>query len=693
MEKGVEIKMKHLTLQQQKELMSILQNVEPWTNPQQLKEQVILWMKKEAVSWKNVQIQGNVRQAKLIILFEDMDMWIADRNTESWEKLNYNMADSVDVCFSYPKVVLVNLCDVSLRPVPRLNLSTAVIASYLRKKHAAEVTIIDMQMGVSIAEVVDICEKVDPALIGMSVDFKEYDLAEQLLMELEKRNVQSTKVLGNILPSLLYKKFLENHPEILISYGEGEESWYDLAMWVAGKLSFHEISGLRYLEQGEIRTTPVRYIDMKDCQTPALDTLPELVSHGGILTLETSRGCDYSACSFCPREHKTCFWRGMPSDVVVNQLQELVEAADRIGLPRHIYLADEEIIGELADGSEYRRIAVICEELIRKKVNCTMNASVRADSLYNPKKGIEKSEEMIHAWKLFHKAGLEKLFIGVESGSEGQLMRYGKGTTPRQNIIAIRIATALGIKVRIGFVMFDPLMEDRSDLLYNMQFLSRKDAIMKTFDSELSERELLSIVEERSGSLVSFLANKPIYMFVSYLFTGLEVFVKAPYYKKVKKVEREKQVALIGDYDWELGKVKTAYINSEIGELQSAFARWVDKNYSLTYTLKSLAKSAEKEERDFLYNKVFEYRNLLYEMAICILLRDDVTMRMEAIKTGRKYGIDIGTDILGIMNQWEKAVMDPYLDSLKQETMKWIECEANRKLIFQIIAERSRVPL
>ncbi len=685
--------MKYLTLQQEKKLMSILQNAKPWMNPQQLREQVILCMKREHIFCKKVQVQGNVKQAKIIIIFNDMTMWVADKNMGSWTKMNIDSKDSDYIQYSSPKVVLVNLCDVTLRPVPRLNLSTAVIASYLRKKHVAEVTIIDMQMGVTITEVVDICKKIDPALIGMSVDFKEYDLAEQLLMEFKNQNVECTKVLGNILPSLLFDEFLNNHPDILISYGEGENSWYDLAMWKSGKLPFHKISGLRHLERGKLRTTPIRYIDMKDCQTPALDTLPELAKHGGILTLETSRGCDYSACSFCPREHKTDFWRGMPVSVVVNQIQELIDAADMIGLPRHIYLADEEIVGELSDGSEYHRISEICEELIRKNINCTMNASVRADSLYNPKKGRNKNKEMIRAWKLFHKAGLEKLFIGVESGSKKQLMRYGKGTTPEQNIIAIRIATALGIKVRIGFVMFDPLMEDRKDLLYNMQFLSRNDAIMKSVDPNLSDEELLSIVEDNNKNLIPFLADKSIFMFVSYLFTGLEVFVNAPYYKKVRRVEEEKQISLITDYDWELGKVKTAYINSDIGELQSAFARWVDKNYSLTYTLKSLAKSAEKEERDFLYNKVFEYRNLLYEMAVCILLRDDEIMGIEAIKISKKYGIVLETDIFRIMKQWEKLVMDPYLNRLKLETKKQIKNEVNKKLILQIIAERSETAL
>ena len=288
--KGVRIQMKYLTLQQEKKLMSILQNAKPWMNPQQLREQVILCMKREHIFCKKVQVQGNVKQAKIIIIFNDMTMWVADKNMGSWTKMNIDSKDSDYIQYSSPKVVLVNLCDVTLRPVPRLNLSTAVIASYLRKKHVAEVTIIDMQMGVTITEVVDICKKIDPALIGMSVDFKEYDLAEQLLMEFKNQNVECTKVLGNILPSLLFDEFLNNHPDILISYGEGENSWYDLAMWKSGKLPFHKISGLRHLERGKLRTTPIRYIDMKDCQTPALDTLPELAKHGGILTLETSRG-------------------------------------------------------------------------------------------------------------------------------------------------------------------------------------------------------------------------------------------------------------------------------------------------------------------------------------------------------------------------------------------------------------------
>lgn len=58
------------------------------------------------------------------------------------------------------------------------------------------------------------------------------------------------------------------------------------------------------------------------------------------------------------------------------------------------------------------------------------------------------------------------------------MRRFGKGTTIQQNILALRILTALGIKIRIGFIMFDPLMKDISELKENLDFLARTDAIM-----------------------------------------------------------------------------------------------------------------------------------------------------------------------------------------------------------------------
>ena len=130
-----------------------------------------------------------------------------------------------------PKVVLINLCQTALRPVPRLNLSTGTIASYLRKMEAAEVTILDMQMGIEFDYILKRCKEIKPDFIGLSVDFKEYRLSETLLDALYGEHIEGIKVLGNIIPFILAEEYLRKYPDCIISYGEGENAWYDLCKW------------------------------------------------------------------------------------------------------------------------------------------------------------------------------------------------------------------------------------------------------------------------------------------------------------------------------------------------------------------------------------------------------------------------------------------------------------------------------
>lgn len=671
-----------LTLDQKIYIEKKLKEAKPWMTPQELEVQIKEWMLKKKILFEQIHISGNIRHCRLIIVFNDKLVMHFDLDKNVWLCTHKDERFEEKILFNRPKVLLINLCNLELRPVPRLNLSVGVIAGYLREKDVAEVTIIDMQMGIDVKAIIDKCKNLHPDIIGLSVDFKEYDIAENLLKEFDKNNIKATKVLGNILPLLLSEKFLKDYPQILISYGEGEECWRDLALWKAGKLAFDKISGIRYWRDGRIFQTPVRYIDMKDCQLPALDTLPLLASKNGILTLELSRGCDYSACAFCPREHKTSFWRGMPATIAVNQIKELVEAAKMINMPSLIYLADEELVGELSDGTEYERIEEIGRLLIENKVVCTLNASVRADSLYNMKQTVEKNEKIIHAWRMLKKAGLEKLFIGVESGTEEQLKRYGKGTTPEQNILAIRLATILGIQIRVGFVMFDPLMENEQELFQNMKFLNRNDAVLKP-QQEITDKAALDVIKSKKIS-EEFLAGDKIYKYVSYLFTGLEVFVKAPYFNKVKQFEKNRNIKLLGEYDWELGKIKTIYVNEQIGMLQKKLEEWVQENYSLTYTLKCLAKNAPAKEKQFLYQKVFEYRDLFFEMVTIIL-----TNKKEAFFEEDPIDCVLSEEkIVSILNYWKHTVMKDYLISLQKESEKYIENEAKRMLLAEVINKR-----
>ena len=93
--------------------------------------------------------------------------------------------------------------------------------------------------------------------------------------------------------------------DLLICHGEGERTITDIVDYVRGdKKNLSEVSGITYMKNGELRRNPAQEIDMDDSPLPAMDTVSRLVKDGGALTMETSRGCYYSNCTFCPRTHK-----------------------------------------------------------------------------------------------------------------------------------------------------------------------------------------------------------------------------------------------------------------------------------------------------------------------------------------------------------------------------------------------------
>ena len=666
-----------------KEIKNIIDRQNPWDTPQMLQKEIESFLRNQKINFKCVKALGNVKKAKIFCLFSEQESIMIERDGSIRESVT---EDEIYNITNLPKVVLINLCQTALRPVPRLNLSTGTIASYLRKMEAAEVTILDMQMGIEFDYILKRCKEIKPDFIGLSVDFKEYRLSETLLDALYGEHIEGIKVLGNIIPFILAEEYLRKYPDCIISYGEGENAWYDLCKWKKGEISLSQVSGIEYMDGTKMKKNPIVYIDLGETETPALDTLEELKAKNGILTLETSRGCDYSACTFCPRQHKSRIWRGMPPEVAVSQISDLLDAADRIGLPKYIYLADEEMVGELPDGTEYKRINEIGKGIQRLHMNCTLNASVRADSLYNPEKSRDYKKQVIESWRNLYKAGLKKLFIGVESGTEEQLKRYGKGTKTEQNIMAIRTATAVGIEVRTGFIMFDPLMENWQELTENLKFLNRTDAVMKKIE-ECTDTDVLLEIIENNRIKEERLTGQPIYELISYLFTGLEVFVNAPYYKMVSMAEKEKKKILLGNCNKELGKVETGYLNKDIENLKNSFEEWVNKYYSFTYTLKSLAKSAQLEEEKFLYRKIYEYRTLLYQLGVCLIHNGDKELKQEALTMAEHWGFSLESGTDEIMKYWDLHVMKDYLQNLKKEIAFSIEDVEKKKLLYRVIGD------
>jgi uncharacterized radical SAM superfamily protein len=118
-----------------------------------------------------------------------------------------------------------------------------------------------------------------------------------------------------------------------------------------------------------------------------------------------SRGC-INSCSYC----SACFFNHYRLRSVSNVLEELLWATREIGIKELKFIDD---------GINYNRkwLSVLLEEMIRKKIDLTWNANVRADCM---------DYELA---VLMKKAGCHTLNIGVESGDQKILNNVRKNTT------------------------------------------------------------------------------------------------------------------------------------------------------------------------------------------------------------------------------------------------------------------------
>jgi hypothetical protein len=529
----------------------------------------------------------------------------------------FKLDDKLRHLLDMPSILLINLSLVDNFPIPRLNLSTGSIAAYLRYQQCAKVFITDMQMGYTVDEVVFECVSRQPDLIGLSISFCHKKIAfpvlDRLFNKRENNELKSLIVIGNVIPALSPNEFLERYPQILISFREGENTLLDLANYLKGKLKIEEVRGLIYKDgDGATHTSLTEAMDMNEIPTPALDTLKDIANLRGALTLETSRGCDYSKCTFCPREHKMSKWRSLSAEQTLYQIDNLVRAGKALGIKPHIYFADEEFIGELPFGMEAERIITICKGLILHPENIRFDTSARADSVFDPKRPTEWNIERIKMWSYCQKAGLDRLFVGIESGCNTQLQRFGKGTTAEQNIIALRILTLLGINIRIGFVMYDPLMVGLDDIKENISFLERTDAIMNPLNiDEITYEELCLLYDKDFIKKNS--TGRPVYSVVSYMLTSMEVLMGTPYVRMMQNIEKKTGVNLIlnnGNPDTNMGRYVINFYDPLVGEISLASQKWIDSNFSLMYTIKSLYKVAPSNEKHLLYDYMVQHRQI-----------------------------------------------------------------------------------
>jgi len=395
-----------------------------------------------------------------------------------------------------------------------------------------------------------------PEILGMSLGFgslPEFFKVMQyvnLLPEKERPLV----IVGNIVAAYNVNFILERFPNVFVCMGLGEDAILGIVEYYKGRLSKSEIPNIAYIQNGKIVQNQLSSNTLKNAHNPLSDLLPVVIESGGIVYMETSRGCPFN-CAICDR--KTFLgggWEGRDIDEI---MEDVIEASS-LGV-RNINFVDEDLFAggvervlELAD----RIINLKKEGKINKNLIFGTSSSVR--NMYKKKDTKANNQRRIEAFKKLYDAGLRVIFVGIESGSASQLRRYGKAATTEENEIAIRLVEDLGIYVVPGFIMLDPLVKF-NEIKDNIAFLRRTGMDgritypLKTFIPMAKSRLTQSLIKEGLVDENSYITDRLAY---EYYFQDEKV---ANVLRKIKTWEESQAM-----FFWEL---KIIFRSSKFGEL------------------------------------------------------------------------------------------------------------------------------
>lgn len=577
-----------------------------------------------------------------------------------------------------PTVYLVALHRQDIFPLPRFALGISILASTLRRDYSGQVVMDDMQIGRSVDDVAESIYSCNSEIVGISATFLQHHLLNDLLAKIHLGEEGAPQVVvGGSLPVLIMEQLFERWPTLLICVGPGEQTIKDIVSWWRGDLRKEEVAGMVYLDGAKIKCNVSAKNGSFVNFTPELDLLEATLKCNGVLTLEASRGCT-NACTFCPRTQKG-MWYGAEINAFDGVLDDISNIFDKNpAIARKVFLVDEEFIGCTGHGTELRRVNSITDRLFARGFR--WEASTRIDQVVNPGKNKTWHCNRVRFWRRLREQGLDRCLFGLESGVDSILTRFNKNTTSEQNIKAIRTLSACGVPIRCTYITFDNLMSF-DELVESFLYMGRKDVLLAV-RSDLSPERLVDAICDNDFILANSL-QQPLYSKIPYMLVSLEVFAGSVY-QKIQIGENRVQRA---DLSLDLGTVDVEFADPLIDLISDWAQRWIDRNFSFDYTLKSLQKITAVAQRQRLGQIRFLLKQSAYTWLGYVLvastgnreLLDDVdetiisTMRPLRrdhpldLDAARDAMISVGDSLFGDLLNKIQTDLEKALDSLGRE--------------------------
>jgi hypothetical protein len=533
-------------------------------------------------------------------------------------------------------------------PLPRFPLGISDVARAARATLLGTVGLADMQLGVTLPDLIRLVTGRAPDLLGISATFGQHDLMTELLDAAYAVPSPPLVIAGGSLTARNEGLLLDRYPDLLIARGAGEPAIQDLMAHWHGDLALHDVHGIGYngAARGEgaltigRRRTPKPVSRTQNDFLPELDLLPRTFEHQGVAQLEASRGCT-NFCSFCPRGHKGQWAGGTPGDFGW-MLDAMGTVFDRYPhISRTLYLVDEEFIGRgpHAVPRALEMAGALHGAGFRWETSC------RIDQVTDPARDLAWHTERAGMWRALVERGLRRCLFGVESGVDSILERFSKETGGEQNALAVRTLSALGVPTRFTYITFDHLMTFE-ELKATYAYQGRTDLLLRPLPGVPVE-EIVHGVRDPEW-VRAHATGRAFHTGISYMLVSMECLIGAAYTKQVQRA------GLAGQVRPSMGRQDAEFADWRIGACSRWAQLWVDRNFALDYTLKSLEKILDGEPR----YQVRAARVVLKDAAYTVL--GGMIAAAEQVPSGRQPGHR------QVLEQRLRTLLDGEIEALRE---------------------------
>lgn len=339
-------------------------------------------------------------------------------------------------------------------------LGPAYCVAYLRSK-GAQSLIYDMSLHPDESRAVADIISMQPSVVGFSILYSHMMVdSYRMVKKLRARGFIGHITVGGTYPTLNAEEVIHRFPEIdSVVRVEGELTTHELLQAVKDEIKIEDVNGLTFRRGNHIISNSPRplVVNLDDLPFPIRDDFGVYNSHGGIIQIHSSRGC-HANCSFCStaafyRKAPGHNWRMRSPNNIVDELETLLPRSST----NEVWFTDDNFIGPGKVGDA--RANQIALEIVRRGLKVKLVIQSRGDNL--PRTTIRNLK----------KAGLRKVYIGIESGVNRSLDAFNKRMDREKNAAALKLIEEEELFVEIGFIGFDPFTT-REEFAENIEFIS-----------------------------------------------------------------------------------------------------------------------------------------------------------------------------------------------------------------------------